>query len=99
MGRLIGGSKFDIGIAVKRRQMEQNFVLTGIDWEVVGGLPIGETHDPLTLPKLPKPPKLGGPENSSFELRPNGGREAYSVCEKSNMNVGTRFPLAPFSTP
>ena len=30
MGDRIGGSKLDIGIAVKRRQIQQKFVLTGI---------------------------------------------------------------------
>ena len=36
MGGRIGGSKLDIGIAAKRRQIEQNFVLRGIGKSWVG---------------------------------------------------------------
>ena len=49
VGGRIGGSKLDIGIAAKRRQIEQKLCIERY-WEVVGRLSIGATRDPLTLP-------------------------------------------------
>ena len=47
-----GESKLHIGIAAKRRQIEQHFYSDY--WEVVGGLLIGANPNPLTLPLPPK---------------------------------------------
>ena len=35
-GRIVGGSKLNMGIAAKRQQIEQNFVLRGIGKSWVG---------------------------------------------------------------
>ena len=44
-----GASKLDIGIAAKRRRDRAKLCFERY-WEVVGGLSIGTTPDPRTLP-------------------------------------------------
>ena len=67
-----GGSKLDVGIAAKRRKIEQHFVLRGIRKSWVHGLSIGAIPNPLKLPL----PQNWGSQNPPF----NYGQTAADVA-------------------